>query len=301
MHARLGAARQVAAPASRPLLGARSIRRAERVAGGDVAGVGDPQDLALQDVPVPGGVVVSGAAPARVIATPVADAHVEVAVLAEVQVPAVVVAARGRDVVEQDELARGIEAVPVHRPPRNPMGTAAGIGCHAGSLVERVEEVHVAVGGEQRVDRDPEQALLGPGAHLGGEIEGRLRQQLSGGPGMDQELPGLACHQHAPVGNECQGGRGWHRRNEGVGEPGRVLRSSDGRGRASFGASDGRGRASFGAPGDMGGRAAGLVGALRRARRRVHEEEDNGEGGGDQDKDSPRFPHGLTLGGPNIC
>ena len=79
---------------------------------------------------VPGRVVGAAAAAgraARVVAATVADADVEQAVLAELEVAGVVVAGRGRDVVDQDHLAA--EGVPGHDEPGHPV--------HGGGAADR--------------------------------------------------------------------------------------------------------------------------------------------------------------------
>jgi hypothetical protein len=80
-------------------------RPREGVVTGDGAVAVDAQDLAQERVPVPRGVVAPGTAPAGVVAAAVADAHIQHPVLAELEVAAVVVPRRRRDVVDQHDLA----------------------------------------------------------------------------------------------------------------------------------------------------------------------------------------------------
>jgi hypothetical protein len=104
---------------------------------------------------VAGGVVVDLAARvARVVAPTIADADVEIAVLAEVQVPGIVTARR-RDVVDHHILARRVDRVAGHDEARDPIyGIVRIVRIVHRTLTELVEgviEIDVTVRREARV------------------------------------------------------------------------------------------------------------------------------------------------------
>jgi hypothetical protein len=132
----------------------------------------DAQDLGEQDVVVAGDVVlVLALGRLEIVAGAVADADVELAVLAEVQVAAVVVAVGGRDAVYENFLAALVDGVTAHREPRDPVVRVAVLGglfVRALRAPVGVVEVDVVVDLEVGVHRDPEEPALGVGAH--GEV-----------------------------------------------------------------------------------------------------------------------------------
>src|SRR6185295_1504684 len=98
------------------------------------------------------------AAVPRVIASAVADRDVEIAVLAALDVPRVVVARGRRHVIDQHGLGRQADRVVVREDEAgDPVDRRAGRAARPGRLVERVEEVDEPVlpgpGAEARVDR----------------------------------------------------------------------------------------------------------------------------------------------------
>ncbi len=220
-------------------IAARSARALKRVVGRDAAVARDPQDLAQQDEAVARGVVRPGAAAvAGVVGAAVADADVQVAIRAKVQVAAVVVAIGRGDVVDQDRLAagdvrvrEGVARDAVHRHLR--VGRLAG-GAHA-ELFVGVVQVDGVVAGEVRVDGYAQQAALGVGAHpvANRQVERGLAEQLA--VLDDAQLAALRGHQHARGRDERNcGGRG-HAGHQRVGEARRhgrgCCRSGNGRGR----------------------------------------------------------------------
>ena len=153
----------------------------------------------------------------------VAHADVEVAVRAELQLPAVVVGVRLGD-RQEDGFAERVGAVTVER--RHVVPRHDGLSRTVGVVHE--EETVGRVG---RVKRGREQTLLAAADDLRGDVEKRRRQDLGAVP--DDDLPPLQRHEDAPVagvgdrGDARQPGRQLHeleRRHD------RGLLSGDGRG-----------------------------------------------------------------------
>ena len=169
-----------------------------------------------------------------VVAAAVADADVEVAVLAELEVAAVVVARRRRHVVDQHHLARGVDHVARRQhEARDAVARRGAAAARARVDAVRVEEVDEAVGRELRVDRDAQQAALGVRADGGaGEGDGGCRQERAALEHAQRAA--LARDQHPAVGREGEGGRLAHRRHQLVDEVRREGRLR-GRGREGEG------------------------------------------------------------------
>ena len=86
-------------------IAARAIRPDKWVAERDLAGRGDAQHLAYEDMLIARGIVqVSATGRIGMVAPAVPDADVQEAVFAEMQVSGVVIAIRRRHVVDQDKL-----------------------------------------------------------------------------------------------------------------------------------------------------------------------------------------------------
>ena len=178
-----------------------------------------------EDVLVPRRVVRPAAAGvAEVVAAAVADAHVEVAVVAEMEVAGVVVPRRRRDAVDEHELGGGVERVACHREPGDAVLARAG-------AVVRVVEVDEPVRGERRVGGDTEEALLLAVAHETADVDRGRRHERAGR--VHAQLAGLGRDQHAAVRGEGERGRSGDRRHERVGEVrgrGGVRRARGGQG-----------------------------------------------------------------------
>ena len=144
---RVRASREVAAHAVRPQ---------EGVVGRDSAVARDAKHLPDQGVQVSRRRIGQPAAAVPVVvAAAVANADVEIAIVPELKVAAVVVSARRGDVVEQDILTRRSNDIVVREDEARHAIDAAR------RSRGRVVEVDEVVGGERRVGSDPEQALLG--------------------------------------------------------------------------------------------------------------------------------------------
>src|SRR5439155_7051294 len=129
----------------------------KRVRGRYVAVAGDPQDLPEQDELIARCVVRRAtAAVVCVVTSTVAHADVQVAVLPELHVAAVVVAAISGNVVDQDLFAFGVDDVVVTEfESRDAVDRARAAGKFAAvELVEGVVDVDEVVAREERVDRD---------------------------------------------------------------------------------------------------------------------------------------------------
>jgi hypothetical protein len=224
-------------------LAASGARALERVRGRDERRVVDArpravhthaEHLAEELELVAGRVVVPPAAGrGRVVAAAVADRDVEVAVLAEGDVPRVVVPVLGRHVVHEHQLGGHGERVAAHREARHAVDAAA-------PRVARVEEVDVAVAGEERVRHDAEQPPLGVRADLGGGD--RARPEEDSRPSVDAQRSWLRGHEHPAVRGEG------HVRGRGHGDEERVLEAGGDRGPRGDGEGE-RGRHGQAAPG----------------------------------------------------
>jgi hypothetical protein len=175
--AQTGCIRLAALAAGRGATGdptAVAVGAQERIVGRHRTVGPDAQDLAGQHVRVASGVVVSGAARGvGVVAAAVADADVEMAITAEVQVARVVVAVGRRHVVDQHELGCGIDdAVRAERETRHAIDRALRdvVGADA-VLAERVVEIDEAIVGEAGIDGHAEQTALRVRAGAGAERE----------------------------------------------------------------------------------------------------------------------------------
>ena len=188
---------------------ARRAGAEERVARRDRPRARDPQDLAEEHMLVARGVVPARAAAAVVVAAAVADAHVEVAVLREVEVAGVVLPVGRGDPVDQDGFARRGDHVAAHHKPRDPIDTGP-------SRVARVIEVDEAVRGEGRVDVDPKEPLFRVGADRRAQVQRRLGQQHV--VGDDPQSAELRRDEDPAVGREGERRRIVDRRYERVRE-----------------------------------------------------------------------------------
>src|SRR5436190_8607946 len=92
---------------------ASAVRAEKRVAGRDPAVLGYAEDLPEQNELIASGVVSAAAAASRIVAVTVANTDVEIAVLAEMQVTAVVLPCRLGDVVDQHDFGSRIDGVGV--------------------------------------------------------------------------------------------------------------------------------------------------------------------------------------------
>ena len=151
----------------------------------------DPQDLAVEQREILGGVV--GVGVAAGINAGVAHRDVQEPVATDLQIATVVVLVVGGDVVDQHDLAVGIDGVAGHREPAGSVDASAR---RCGGV--RVVEVEESVGLEVLVDGNAQQAALASVARRDRKGQCRRRQQHIV---ADQtHRPGLHQIQHGSVG-----------------------------------------------------------------------------------------------------
>ena len=184
----------------------RGVLRAERAVGRRASVGVEAQDLPAQIVRVLGALRLMH----------LADSDVELAVAAEDQVSAVVIAVLRRERVQQ-RLGWGCGVV--GSDPRQPVQVHGRI---------RVVDVDPRLGRERRIEREPQQPLLDRGQHV--DVGERVVDELAvtdhadvSGVLLREEEPAVGCERH--VRRERQVGR--HRFERDLGARGRVRHEPD--------------------------------------------------------------------------
>lgn len=176
------------------------------------------EDLAVEEAEILCSVVAAAGprVPSRV-GTGVAGRHVQVAVGADVEIAAVVVAVDRGDVVDQHLFAREVDDVARHHECAHPVDTPAG----CTRCGPRVEDVDTTGLHERGVAREAEQATFAAGTDR--QLRRRRREELTRG-GFDQSDPAavLLEHDDPSVRQRFDASGRRNRRDERVGETRRL-------------------------------------------------------------------------------